>query len=145
MTDLMSESQAAAEPCNGDPANDALSGAGSTDSAPRQTGRHRAAQESDAGPAKDTAVDADERLIGRSPDFLPPHPDQAVARALVAAKDPTRRSAVATPLAAGVGAAAFHAAIEAARSSASRQRVDRLDDEKTAETGQGRHTISAGS
>jgi hypothetical protein len=25
MTDLMSESQAAAEPCNGDPANDALS------------------------------------------------------------------------------------------------------------------------
>jgi hypothetical protein len=43
----------------------------------------------------------------------------------VAAKDPTRRSAVATLLPAGVGASAFHAAIGAARQSALRQELAR--------------------
>jgi hypothetical protein len=115
------------------------------DSDRRQTGRHRAAEEPHAHGVENTAADADELLVVRSPDSLPPYPDQGVAGALLAAKNRTTRTALATLLAGGAGAAAFHAAIDAARTSASRQRIERLDDHKIAETGYGQPTSQAGS
>jgi hypothetical protein len=100
MTDMASESHQRAAP----PA--------------RSIGRHRAAADRDHQPAENTRGYI---AAGVAPETRPVPPDMAVARALVAAKDPTRRSAVATLLPAGVGASAFHAAIEAARQSALRR------------------------
>jgi hypothetical protein len=111
------------------------------DSDRRQTGRHRAPEEPHAHGVENTVADADELLVVRLPDSLPPYPDQGVTGALLAAKN---RTALATHLAGGAGAAAFHAAIDAARTSASRRRIERLDDDKIAETGYGRPTSQAG-
>jgi hypothetical protein len=114
MTDLISASQGAAQLYSGDPANEASYGARTADPDRRQTGRHRAAEEPRPHGLEDAAVGADQ---------------------------PTT---LATLLPGGVGAAAFHAAIHAARTSVSRLRIERPDDDRIAETGHGRPTHQAG-
>ncbi|MDQ1719821.1 MAG: hypothetical protein QOE71_2701 [Pseudonocardiales bacterium] len=84
-------------------------------------GRHRALEESpdDAivlGPI--AGVDElNERLV---PGYRP-RPERVMAPALVATKDPSRRIAVATGLARGVGESAPFAPIDAARNAAERE------------------------
>jgi hypothetical protein len=110
MTDMESESHQIAAPPAG------------------PVGRHRAAADPDHQPAENTRGNQTAGVaagVTAAFEIQPVPPDMAVARALVAAKDPTRRSAVATLLPAGVGASAFHAAIGAARQSALRQELAR--------------------
>jgi hypothetical protein len=124
MTDAKSEpeSDLAAAPCSARPAFESAGQLASeaTGTSGRQAGRHRAAENHVEDPGKFTMPDTAGPDAMTTAECWPEQSDAAVARALVAAKDPTRRSAVATLLVSGVGASAFYAAIEAARNAALR-------------------------
>jgi len=126
MTDLISVSQEA-QMYSGDPAHEASYGASRNDSDHSHTGRHRAAEEPEDQGVQDPAAPAPaaELLVVGSPDPLP------------------LPTVLATLLPGGVGAAAFHAAIHAARTSVSRQPIERSGDGRTAGTGHGQPTNPA--
>jgi hypothetical protein len=104
MTDLKSASQEAAQRYNGNSADEASHGARTGDSDRGHTGRHRAAEEPEQQGAEDPAVS--------TTDLFAMRPQESLASYLPG----------------GVGAAAFHAVIDAARTSVSRQPIERLDE-----------------
>jgi hypothetical protein len=99
----------------------------------RHTGRHRAAEEPEEQGVEDNGLPTTDLFAMRPQESSASYPDPFITPARLA-----------TLLPGGVGAAAFHAAIHAARTSVSRQPIEGLDDDRIARTGHGQPTNRAG-